>query len=345
MVKKRNLEERRERFEKYFKQHDQDDTGKLNFDDFKKFLKQYNKKEMRDREYEFLFRGMDIDRNEFVDKEELWKVVEAMHSKDKIYMNKIFFRGVDSDRDRLIDSTDFVTMAEMNNILMTKTQAEEKIKDITDGKEKLNFIQMYKILTDDDIEDDTDPYDNKIPGQINEKNVKEDEEKKKMKTLIKKFDKDSNGKLRFNEFLKFMKEALEFEETKCFVKQMRFLYNGIDINSTNDLDEDEILNCIENFKSQNFKYLTKMFFRGADKDHSRKIVIVDVQDAVDNLGCKPFSKEEFEKKCTQEFGKSKKDLLYWEFYKIFTGEIISKDSTDYDPYDGKIIRSKCCILI
>lgn len=89
-----------------------------------------------------------------------------------------------------------------------------------------------------------------------------------------------------------------------------------------------------------------MIFRGADRDNSRKVSIDELKLAVENLGNKNFDKDSFDQQCKNEFGAKKKELEYWEFYKIISGETLDKKDPDYDPYEGKLQeKSKCCILI
>lgn len=171
------------------------------------------------------------------------------------------------------------------------------------------------------------------------------EQKEEIQGLIAKYDKSGNGKLEFDEFLGFMKEGLGFEESPNFLKQMRFIYDGMDVDGSHNLDQAEIIDCLTNFKEGNFKWITKMIFRGADTDNSRKVSIDELKLACDNLG-KSFSADDFELKCKNEFGGKKKELEYWEFYKLISGETLDKKSVEADPYDGKLeTKSKCCLLL
>lgn len=162
--------------------------------------------------------------------------------------------------------------------------------------------------------------------------------------LINKYDHSQNGTLEFNEFLGFMKEGLQYEESPNRAIQMRFLFDGMDVNGSHSLDREEIINCLSKWRDGDFKYITKMIFRGADKNKSKKVEISELKLACDNLG-KGFSPEDFATICELEFGKKKKELEYWEFYKVITGETIDKKSKEADPYDGKLNNSKCCIII
>ncbi|KAK8880488.1 hypothetical protein M9Y10_003164 [Tritrichomonas musculus] len=167
-----------------------------------------------------------------------------------------------------------------------------------------------------------------------------------VRSLIAKYDKSGNGKLEYDEFLGFMSEGLGVDSSKpTFLKQMRFIFDGMDTDASHNLDQNEILTCLEKLKSKDFKYITRMIFRGADVDKSRKVTIAELSQACETLG-NDFSEENFKQKCEVEFGKKKKELEYWEFYKLISGETLSKDSPDYDPYEGKYKQeSKCCLLL
>ncbi|OHS98026.1 hypothetical protein TRFO_35678 [Tritrichomonas foetus] len=358
MVKDRNDEQRRARFEKYYSQLDKDGSGHLNYEEFKKFLVTYNKKEMPEKQYEFFFRGADIDAGGSIGKEELFTLVEALYKNDQLYINKLFFRAVDKDRSREIEADEFVVMAELNGREMSKEDAAAQIERLTGGKKTLTFPQMHKALTGQEVPEDTDPYDGKLDGGVQTRGVPEpkplsEAEKEGIKTLISKFDKSGNGKLEFDEFLGFMKVGIasnlenpeqEVEAKDLNLKQMRFLYDGMDLDGSHNLDASEIIECLSAWKTGDFKWITKMIFRGADKDNSRKVSVAEMKDAVQNVMGKTFTPEEFTAQCKLEFGANKKELEFWEFYKLITGETIDKAT---DPYDGKLPaeKSKCCLLI
>ena len=169
-----------------------------------------------------------------------------------------------------------------------------------------------------------------------------------VKSLIKKYDKNSKGKLEFDEFLGFIKEAFGIGNalSPSLIKQVRFIFDGMDVDGSYSVDQREIIQCFENLKAKDFKYITKLIFRGADVNNDKKATIDELKDICENFGEKSLCYEEFETRCITEFGKSKKSLEYWEFYKIITGETLDKNSPDYDTYGGMPqTESKCCILI
>ena len=366
MAKQRNEQQRRERFDKYFSKFDEDSSGYLNLGEFIDFLEDYNKRELPDEQNEFLFHGIDIDNSGKINKEELWQLVEALNSNNSLYINILFFRAVDKNKSREIDASEFVKLAKINGYEITEEEAQNQIRKLTSRSNKLTFAQFYKVITGEDIPKDTDPYDGKIPLNIKQRSANSnanvnsnadvnkntryitEAEKNQIKELFAKYDKSNNGKLEFDEFLKFMMEGLEIGDVNSptVITQMRFLYDGMDIDASHNLDEDEVIRCLESFKTNDLKFLTKMIFRGADKDKSGKVSIEELKYAVDNLGEDGFNQDDFYNKCRLEFGKRKKELEYWEFYKIISGETLTKSSPDYDPYEGRFPeKSKCCLLL
>lgn len=64
--------------------------------------------------------------------------------------------------------------------------------------------------------------------------------------------------------------------------------------------KNEIIECLTNFKEGNFKWITKMIFRGANRDNSRKVSVDELKLASDNLG-RSLSSDEFEQKKELEY--------------------------------------------
>lgn len=77
-----------------------------------------------------------------------------------------------------------------------------------------------------------------------------------IKDLIAKYDRSGNGSLEFNEFLGFMHEGLGFESNsdQSFALQLRFLYDGMDMDGSHCLDEKEIIDCFSKWKQGDFKW-------------------------------------------------------------------------------------------
>lgn len=150
--------------------------------------------------------------------------------------------------------------------------------------------------------------------------------------------------LRFEDFLLYMKKGLNIHEITFGIgKQMRYLFDGIDIEGlsyVNSRDADYLLLC---FIQNDWVNITKLFFCGADQNRDRKINISSIGDAVNNLCSQKMNKEQFELKCRSKYGENKKELKFFEFYKILTDKDIDKN---YDPYEGRVReKSACCLLI
>lgn len=164
-------------------------------------------------------------------------------------------------------------------------------------------------------------------------------------SLFAKYDSSKNGKLEFDEFLGFMKEGLDIPINPGFSNQMRFIFDGMDIDGSHNVDQNEIIECLKKYRQGDFKWISKMVFRGADINKSRKVSIDELKLAGQCLGIIGDSTD-FENRCNIEFGKKKSELEYWEFYKVITGENLDKHSIDADPYEGKLpTKSKCCLLL
>lgn len=182
-----------------------------------------------------------------------------------------------------------------------------------------------------------------------------EKEKAVIHKLFSKYDQSRDKKLQFDEFVEFIKGCYladldqdpeadvnaAAEQYQPNLRQMRFIYEGMDVDGSNDVSEDEICDCFAAMKENNFKWMCKMLFRGADKDNSRKVSIAEIKDCVSMCG-KQFSEEEFVQRCKIEIGKEAKELTFAQFYKVITGDTIPADT---DPYDGKLKKSKCCLLL
>ena len=183
-----------------------------------------------------------------------------------------------------------------------------------------------------------------------------EKQKQVITKLFKKHDADNSSQLNFEEFLIFMKSCFNSdldqdpegdvheaeEEYQANVKQMRFLFCGMDIDGSNSVSEEEICQCFAALKENSFQWIMKIIFRGADKDRSKKVSIEEIKDVISICGTS-MNEEEFKKRCATELGEDVKELNFAQFYKVITGETIP-DNTD--PYDGKLRKkSGCCLLL
>lgn len=186
-----------------------------------------------------------------------------------------------------------------------------------------------------------------------------DREKSNIKQLAEMYDQAKKGGLEFDEFLGLMKAVIGLnnlndveeedipESGRVNVLFLKFLYDGMDLKETNNVSIDEICQCVVAIKEKDYRYITKMVFRGCDFERKKKISAEDIQNAIQNAdkdgGQNAFSTKEFDDKCKAVFGEKKKFLEYFEFYKLVTGENIDSNT---DPYDGELEKqSKCCLLL
>ncbi|KAK8839969.1 Rhomboid- protein 3 [Tritrichomonas musculus] len=182
-----------------------------------------------------------------------------------------------------------------------------------------------------------------------------DSEREGVRKLVLHYDHSGNGTLEFDEFIHFLKalpnvdldnfEADDIKETDLSLTtdQVRTYYDGMDLDKTHSVNANEICEYINAARTKDFKWQTKMIFRAADKDQSRKVSFDELAQCIKALQGMEMTKDQFEERCKVELGKKKKELEYWEFYKIISGQELDHDT---DPYDGKIeAKSKCCILI
>ena len=183
-----------------------------------------------------------------------------------------------------------------------------------------------------------------------------DAEREGVRNLVLYYDKSGNGTLEFDEFMHFLRSLPntnledvkldEITETELSIPidRLRILYDGMDVDGTHSVNSNEICDYLNAIRTNDFKWQTKMIFRAADKDKSRKVSFKELSSCLKGYQGMEMTEEQFKEKCKVELGKSKKELEYWEFYKIITGQDIDQNT---DPYDGKIEakKSSCCLLI
>ncbi|KAK8837814.1 Rhomboid- protein 3 [Tritrichomonas musculus] len=184
-----------------------------------------------------------------------------------------------------------------------------------------------------------------------------DAEREGVRKLVLHYDKSGNGTLEYDEFMHFLKalpnvnledftpdDIKETDLEDLTADQVRIYFDGMDMDGTHSVNANEICDFINSRRAKDFKWQTKMIFRAADKDKSRKVSFDELAACLKALQGMEMTKEDFQNRCKVELGKSKKELEYWEFYKIISGQELDHTT---DPYDGKIEekKSSCCLLI
>lgn len=108
-----------------------------------------------------------------------------------------------------------------------------------------------------------------------------DQEKSNIKQLAEMYDQAKKGGLEFDEFLGFMKAATGLQDLndieedvpesgRVNVLYLKFLYDGMDLKETNNVPINEICDCFFAIKEKNYRYITKMVFRGCDFERKKK---------------------------------------------------------------------------
>jgi Ca2+-binding EF-hand superfamily protein len=109
------------------------------------------------------FNGIDIDNSKEVSRDEIKAFIVAALTADKVYILKLVFRAFDKDRSRALDAKEIKAVGKYVGNELTDEQIEAALVKHT-GKKKgsLNYAQVVKLLTGNDIDAETDPYDGKI---------------------------------------------------------------------------------------------------------------------------------------------------------------------------------------
>jgi Ca2+-binding EF-hand superfamily protein len=112
---------------------------------------------------ELYFRGIDIDNSKSIDREEFKDFVAASLNRDSVYALKMVFRAFDTDRSRSLDASEIKSIARQTHSGATDADIDVGLLKMT-GKRNgtLKFSQVVKLLTGQEVDPDTDPYDGKL---------------------------------------------------------------------------------------------------------------------------------------------------------------------------------------
>nr|AGM32358.1 EF-hand family protein [Coptotermes formosanus] len=109
------------------------------------------------------FRGIDINNSGDITKSEFLDCVKETRDGLKINKYKMIFRSFDVDRSRTLTCEEIVEYTKFCNKPKTIEELKPLVKQYGKGKDFLTFAQLYKLMTGEDIPEDTDPYNGKIP--------------------------------------------------------------------------------------------------------------------------------------------------------------------------------------
>jgi Ca2+-binding EF-hand superfamily protein len=111
-------------------------------------------------EAKVIFRGIDFKDTGFVTKDAFLDLVKGLKSKNKDYLFKLIFRSFDVDRTRTLNPDEIVEYTKFCGNPLTRNEVVAAIERY--GTKKINYAQLYNILTDEIIDPDTDPYDGQL---------------------------------------------------------------------------------------------------------------------------------------------------------------------------------------
>jgi Ca2+-binding EF-hand superfamily protein len=112
------------------------------------------------------FDGIDIDGSKTISKEEFKAFLVATLTTDTDYTIKLVFRAFDTDRSRNLDANEIKQIGDYIGRPMTDEEVTTAIERIAGKKNaKLTYAQIVKLLTNKDIDPNTDPYDGKLKSK------------------------------------------------------------------------------------------------------------------------------------------------------------------------------------
>ena len=148
-------------FESSFQSADTNRQGSIDYTQYSFFLSSYfgSNFPFPETALNYMFTGMDIEDNGFVTREQLYKLIQAINAKDVVEINKLIFRGIDLDRDAKISKNDLLEIAEFNNITIKQSKLS-KLGNLISFSQMMEIL--FSIHTDDleplirrDITDET----------------------------------------------------------------------------------------------------------------------------------------------------------------------------------------------
>jgi Ca2+-binding EF-hand superfamily protein len=156
------LQKRVEVYMMEFEQIDTEKTGRLTIERFSKLFDSVMGGDTPDGSAAMYFKGIDIDNNRYVERDEFREFVVASLKKDLDYVIKMAFRAFDRDANGLLDADEIRSIARYIGMNLTDEQLAESMKKVTKKEgASLTFANVVKLITGRDIDPNTDPYDGK----------------------------------------------------------------------------------------------------------------------------------------------------------------------------------------
>ena len=133
----------------------------------------------------------------------------------------------------------------------------------------------------------------------------------------------------------------ELEGKECSKEESDVMFRGIDIDGSGEVSKEEFMDLVKAIVNGDEMYTYKLIFRAFDKDRSTKLDTEEIMDIIKYCG-KEITKEEAEALMEKTTGKKKGQWSFAMLYNLLTGNTIDEKT---DPYDGKLKKSGCCLLI
>jgi Ca2+-binding EF-hand superfamily protein len=139
--------------------------GEIDFAAFKPLIRELLGKD-DEKTAQLYFDGIDIDGSKRVGRPEFKAFIAAALTKDADYTIKLVFRAFDKDRSRTLDAIEVKQIGEYVGWTMTDAEVSTGIERIAGKKDaKLTYAQVVKLLTNKDIDPNTDPYNGRLKSK------------------------------------------------------------------------------------------------------------------------------------------------------------------------------------
>lgn len=112
----------------------------------------------------FIFDGIDLDGTSYISSRDADYLLLCYYKNDSFSIAKMFFCGADKNRDRKISISEISNaISNLCGSKLAKEQFESKCQSEFGQKVKeLKFSEFYKVLTDQVIDENYDPYEGRI---------------------------------------------------------------------------------------------------------------------------------------------------------------------------------------
>jgi Ca2+-binding EF-hand superfamily protein len=151
-------------FREKFDEYDHQKSGHIGIDEFLLLYRDCECDQNKTKEEaQITFNALDISNQNCISKEEFVYLAKSIKSEDKNYLYKMLFKAFDKNRSKFLEADELIDYMKFCKKHITKAQAEVIIKNKNHGNGKgISFAQLYKFLTHQEIDPNTDPYDGKL---------------------------------------------------------------------------------------------------------------------------------------------------------------------------------------